>query len=62
MAGMPSTILGGMPHRLSKTDQYEGYTIPANAGVMINVNTIQTMSQELHAFVIFNKAVLTMKQ
>ncbi|KAH8677106.1 cytochrome P450 [Ilyonectria robusta] len=34
---MPSTILGGMPHRLSKTDQYDGYTIPANAGVMINV-------------------------
>ncbi|KAM5383743.1 hypothetical protein ACJZ2D_001732 [Fusarium nematophilum] len=34
---MPSTILGGMPHKLSKTDHYEGYTIPANAGVMINV-------------------------
>ncbi|TPX18614.1 uncharacterized protein E0L32_002471 [Thyridium curvatum] len=34
---MPTTILGGMPHRLSKTDNYEGYTIPSNAGVMINV-------------------------
>ncbi|RTE79885.1 hypothetical protein BHE90_005644 [Fusarium euwallaceae] len=34
---MPSTILGGMPHKVSKTDHYCDYTIPANAGVMINV-------------------------
>ncbi|KFY21112.1 hypothetical protein V491_03152 [Pseudogymnoascus sp. VKM F-3775] len=37
---MPTTILGAVPHAVTKDDIYQGYTIPAGAGVMNNVYTI----------------------
>jgi len=37
---MPTTILGAVPHAVTKDDTYMGYTIPAGAGVMNNVYTI----------------------
>lgn len=37
---MPTTILGAVPHAATKQDTYMGYTIPAGAGVMNNVWTI----------------------
>lgn len=37
---MPTTILGAVPHAATKADTYNGYTIPAGAGVMNNVWTI----------------------
>ena len=37
---MPTTILGAVPHAVTKDDVYMGYTIPAGAGVLNNVYTI----------------------
>lgn len=37
---MPTTILGAVPHGVTKDDTYMGYTIPAGAGVLHNVYTI----------------------
>lgn len=37
---MPTTILGAVPHAATNADTYKGYTIPAGAGVMNNVWTI----------------------
>lgn len=37
---MPTTILGAVPHAATKADTYMGYTIPAGAGVMNNVWSI----------------------
>lgn len=37
---MPTTILGAVPHAATKDDTYMGFTIPAGAGVMNNVWTI----------------------
>lgn len=34
---MPTTILGAVPHAVTKDDTYMGYLIPKNAGVMNNV-------------------------
>ncbi|KPI40314.1 Fumitremorgin C synthase [Cyphellophora attinorum] len=34
---MPTTILGAVPHAVTKDDEYLGYTIPKGAGVMNNV-------------------------
>lgn len=34
---MPATILGAVPHAVTKDDEYMGYTIPKGAGVMNNV-------------------------
>jgi cytochrome P450 len=34
---MPTTILGAVPHAVSKDDEYLGYLVPAGAGVMNNV-------------------------
>ena len=31
---MPTTILGAVPHAVTEDDQYNGYLIPKNAGVM----------------------------
>jgi len=37
---MPTTPLGGVPHAVTKDDEYMGYQIPKGAGVMINTYTI----------------------
>lgn len=37
---MPTTILGGVPHAVTRDDEYMGYKIPKGAGVMNNVWTI----------------------
>lgn len=37
---MPTTILGAVPHAVTKDDTYMGYHIPAGAGIMNNVYTI----------------------
>jgi hypothetical protein len=37
---MPTTIMGAVPHAVTKDDTYMGYTIPAGAGVVNNVYTI----------------------
>lgn len=37
---MPTTILGAVPHATTNADTYKGYFIPAGAGVMNNVWTI----------------------
>ncbi|KAK4998429.1 hypothetical protein LTR66_002329 [Elasticomyces elasticus] len=37
---MPTTILGAVPHAVTKDDEYMGYHIPAGAGVLNNVWTI----------------------
>jgi cytochrome P450 len=37
---MPTTILGAVPHAVTKDDVYMGYAIPAGAGVMNNAYTI----------------------
>jgi cytochrome P450 len=37
---MPTTILGAVPHAVTKDDTYMGYTIPAGAAVLNNVYTI----------------------
>lgn len=34
---MPTTIMGAVPHAVTKDDYYDGYLIPANAGVVNNV-------------------------
>jgi cytochrome P450 len=34
---MPTTLLGAVPHAVTKDDEYMGYTIPKGAGVMNNV-------------------------
>ncbi|KAJ9649238.1 hypothetical protein H2201_004246 [Coniosporium apollinis] len=34
---MPTTILGAVPHAVTKDDEYMGYHIPAGAGVLNNV-------------------------
>ena len=40
MRWMPTTILGAVPHALTKDDEYMGYRLPAGAGVMNNAYTI----------------------
>lgn len=40
MRWMPTTILGAVPHAVTKDDWYEGYRIPAGAGVVNNAYTI----------------------
>ncbi len=37
---MPTTILGAVPHAAIKDDEYMGYKIPAAAGILNNVYTI----------------------
>lgn len=37
---MPTTIMGAVPHAVTKDDTYMGYTIPAGAGIVNNVYTI----------------------
>lgn len=37
---MPTTILGAVPHAVTKDDEYMGYLIPKNAGVLNNVWSI----------------------
>jgi len=44
---MPTTILGAVPHAVSKDDEYMGYLIPKGAGVLNNVYTIH-MDPERH--------------
>ena len=39
---MPTTILGGVPHAVTKDDEYMGFLIPKGAGVMNNVWGIHT--------------------
>ncbi|KAK5276629.1 hypothetical protein LTR14_012559, partial [Exophiala xenobiotica] len=34
---MPTTILGAVPHAVTKEDEYLGYRIPKGAGVLNNV-------------------------
>lgn len=44
---MPTTLLGAVPHAVTKDDWYEGYRIPKGAGVMNNVWSIN-MDPERH--------------
>jgi cytochrome P450 len=44
---MPTTILGAVPHAVTKDDEYMGYLIPKGAGVMNNVYAIH-MDPERH--------------
>lgn len=44
---MPTTILGAVPHAVTKEDNYEGFRIPKDAGVMNNVWSIN-MDPERH--------------
>ena len=37
MRWMPTTILGAVPHAVTRDDWYNGYRIPAGAGIMNNV-------------------------
>jgi cytochrome P450 len=37
---MPTTIIGAVPHAVTKDDEYMGYLIPKGAGVLNNVYTI----------------------
>lgn len=37
---MPTTLLGAVPHAVTKDDEYMGYHIPQGAGVLNNVYTI----------------------
>lgn len=39
---MPTTILGAVPHAVTQDDEYLGYVIPKNAGVLHNVWGIHT--------------------
>jgi cytochrome P450 len=45
---MPTTILGAVPHAVTKDDEYLGYHIPKGAGVMNNVWSIH-MDPQRHA-------------
>lgn len=38
--------MGGMPHATTKDDFYNGYLIPAGAGVMNNVDPITVLHLE----------------
>lgn len=44
---MPTTILGAVPHAVTKDDEYMGYVIPKGAGVLNNVWAIH-MDPERH--------------
>ena len=37
---MPTTLLGAVPHAVTKDDMYMGYRIPAGAGVVLNAYSI----------------------